>query len=1300
MSTSDGYLHTAALSSSLGPHTLFVKCFRGSETASTTTQFLLDTSPPAMTFVNDSAPGQLPGISPFRRQAYASWTATDPETGSLGLRYNYTLYEFTSKRTVINWAAAEPNQPNNGFSTWIFSDDQGRQLDLADATRYVFEVKAVNALGRSSASRNADFLTSFPLTTPFGMRLSPSSNSTATFVSRTMNVPIIIDTDRDARLVSVLINDEERVSGFSSSQAKRFAKTLALGDGKVEVSVVAVDTFGNIGEAIATFVVDALRDTLSIVTPANGASPTQPFDVVIESQNSLNCRYSKDIKPNPSDFAFLTSFDAVAGNRYTIRNVQFPDESWHTIHVLCNELQSPIPTLHSLPVRYDTQAPLVQAFTLPASPIVELPADFNLTTSANEEVLCRYSTASNEAFELMLSLGSGFSRSPSTGLQLTTVGTTTYTVQCEDRAGLRSEKQSVTLVVDPTVPLRITDHTEALQGSLPPKIQIETNKRASCRYDLTNPNPMTGLSLFTLNSYTHTATLSSAASTTRNAYVLCFRGSESATANVSFLVDTSAPVMQYITISSPGEPAGTTSFRNQLHAAWLAADPESGSLGLTYNYTIYSIQNSQRATLIDWTAVKLEGANNSFAGWITQDENGNTINLTDNTQYKFDVRAINALGRSSPISTSSPITTRFPTGGGGGSPACSNGILDGTETDTDCGGICGPTCGTGKNCGRNADCAGNYCNAQNKCAVPACTDLLKNGNETDTDCGGSCTTKCSNGKTCRANTDCSSSLCTNGICSINLCSNNIKDSVETDLDCGGICGPTCRNGALCLNNSDCQGNYCNSFGRCATALCSDSLKNGNETDVDCGGKCSKCATGKNCVVNTDCATNLCSNGICAINSNSTCTNSIKDSTETDVDCGGSCGPTCQTGKLCLRNSDCQGNYCDSTGRCTVPSCTDAKQNGNETDTDCGGSCEKCELGEDCKSNSDCETGLCKNNVCSKADSCLDGKQGQSETDVDCGGACPTACAKGKSCETNADCQQGLQCLNSVCAVKQPSITNDQDGDGMPDDWEERYGLDPRDPSDAAVDSDGDALTNREEYQWKTDPKNADTDGDGFTDGDEVSQGSDPTDPSSPGAEEKKGGLGWLWMLLGLLVLLVIATVGYLLYDQSKKGKKGPPPQLFTSRPVQPPPRKPMLRPLQQRKRRSLFDQGGKAPAQQEASAGAPQDKKEDIFKRLSTLVGKKPQPEQKKEQEKPELKDLTEKLRQEFAWHKEKLEKSLDAIQKVAAVSAKVYTTKNGRRYHHKDCITLSGKAGLQEIEGAAKAKEKGLEPCSVCIKT
>ena len=47
--------------------------------------------------------------------------------------------------------------------------------------------------------------------------------------------------------------------------------------------------------------------------------------------------------------------------------------------------------------------------------------------------------------------------------------------------------------------------------------------------------------------------------------------------------------------------------------------------------------------------------------------------------------------------------------------------------------------------------------------------------------------------------------------------------------------------------------------------------------------------------------------------------------------------------------------------------------------------------------------------------------------------------------------------------KQARPPVDSDRDGMPDDWETAHGLNPRDPSDAAKDRDGDGYTNLEEY---------------------------------------------------------------------------------------------------------------------------------------------------------------------------------------------------------------------------------------------
>ena len=70
---------------------------------------------------------------------------------------------------------------------------------------------------------------------------------------------------------------------------------------------------------------------------------------------------------------------------------------------------------------------------------------------------------------------------------------------------------------------------------------------------------------------------------------------------------------------------------------------------------------------------------------------------------------------------------------------------------------------------------------------------------------------------------------------------------------------------------------------------------------------------------------------------------------------------------------------------------------------------------------------------------------------------------------------------------QAQYSVDTDSDGMPDAWELRFDLDPNDPSDAALDQDGDGVTNLQEFLAGTPPSGSiDIDGndqyDALTDG--------------------------------------------------------------------------------------------------------------------------------------------------------------------------------------------------------------------------
>ena len=208
---------------------------------------------------------------------------------------------------------------------------------------------------------------------------------------------------------------------------------------------------------------------------------------------------------------------------------------------------------------------------------------------------------------------------------------------------------------------------------------------------------------------------------------------------------------------------------------------------------------------------------------------------------------------------------------------CSNGQQDNDESDIDCGGSCSMKCAVSKNCRQPSDCMTNTCQS-GKCGgsyPDHCYNGFKDFDENGIDCGGSQCASCGSGTGSN-------------------CGNGQQDGAEADVDCGGATNcARCVDGRHCNNPGDCSSNQCN-MSTCgyggSTNTCSNWVQDGTESDIDCGddnNMCNRCAVGNRCTKDTNCNTSLhkCLNFKCSVDS---CANGIRDGTETDVDCGGSC----------------------------------------------------------------------------------------------------------------------------------------------------------------------------------------------------------------------------------------------------------------------------------------------------------------------------------------------------------------------------------------------------------------------------
>jgi hypothetical protein len=358
--------------------------------------------------------------------------------------------------------------------------------------------------------------------------------------------------------------------------------------------------------------------------------------------------------------------------------------------------------------------------------------------------------------------------------------------------------------------------------------------------------------------------------------------------------------------------------------------------------------------------------------------------------------------------------------------SCDDGIANQGESAADCGGPCTARCAEGQACTGTADCAsGFFCPEQRRqCTQVSCGDGVRNGDETATDCGGSCA-PCAVGAACAANPDCVTGVCRGGACAAASCNDGVLNQNESAADCGGGCA-ACVPGRACRSAADCDSRVCDGRGCaaglarcCQPARCNDGVRNGNEPQTDCGNaQCGGCALGSPCNRNAECGSGLCQTGVCR---QPLCQDRQRNGSETDVDCGGTdpaCA-RCASGQACLVNTDCSAGSCVN-GRCA--DCGNGVRDGTETGTDCGGACGACAAGQGCNLDSDCQSNACQDGRC------CGGNQ------VDCT-RCARRLAAVISCNIGAAdaapvCSAFLQCLQDnpgACPTRHAAGCSDAGG---------------------------------------------------------------------------------------------------------------------------------------------------------------------------------------------------------------------------------------------------------------------------------
>lgn len=220
-----------------------------------------------------------------------------------------------------------------------------------------------------------------------------------------------------------------------------------------------------------------------------------------------------------------------------------------------------------------------------------------------------------------------------------------------------------------------------------------------------------------------------------------------------------------------------------------------------------------------------------------------------------------------------PLTMQFTLADTAGA-ACDNGVLDGDETDVDCGGSCSP-CGNGDACSVDADCQSGTCDA-GTCddpPPPSGNTLVLVDADADVD-----VQTLTEGEvlyqgqlpanwTLRAEVEGSpGQVCFDvngvpekceGVAPYAIAGDSSGDFDAWNPGPGAYTIDVRADGTPALSLG-----FTLLSGSPTPTHCSNGVLDGDESDLDCGGSCAACGTGATCGTGADCQSGICTGSVC------------------------------------------------------------------------------------------------------------------------------------------------------------------------------------------------------------------------------------------------------------------------------------------------------------------------------------------------------------------------------------------------------------------------------------------------------